>query len=315
MKFERLGLIFNPDNYDYIGEYAQSPQLLEYRDFVRIFFSTRYRDKENKYISYVAYVDMNKELDAILDVSNSEIISKGNLGCFDEHGIFPFNVIRSDNLLMGFIGGWSRRVSVDVETSIGLSVSEDGGRTFKRIGDGPVLSSTLDEPFMVGDPFVLRSEGGYDMWYIYGTKWILNPKNNVNERVYKIGHAKSIDGINWIKTNRQLIPDVLGVNECQALPTVIFNNNIYHMVYCFREAFDFREKIKAGYRLGYATSLDGLNWNRKDKDLILEGKDLEWECNMKCYPHLNRINGEVYLFYNGNEFGKKGFGVAKLKSE
>jgi len=314
MEFQRLGHIFDPDEHNNIGEFAQSPQLLEFNDFVRIYFSTRYRDIKDKYISYVAYVDMNKELNKVLSVSNFEIIKKGNLGCYDEHGIFPFNVIRNGKKLFGFIGGWNRRISVDVETAIGLSISEDDGKTFIRIGDGPVLSPTLNEPFMVGDPFVLKTEKGYDMWYIYGVRWINNPRNNVKERVYKIGHATSNNAIDWVKTNKQLIPDLLGENECQALPSVVFHDNNYHMVYCYREAFDFRENREAGYRLGYAISKDGLSWNRQDDELKLIGEELDWESEMKCYPHLAKIENEVYLFYNGNKFGKRGFGAAKLKS-
>jgi predicted GH43/DUF377 family glycosyl hydrolase len=314
IEFERIGLIFDPNKYDSIGEYAQSPQTVEFNDFVRIYFSTRYRDKEEKYISFVAYIDMSKNLDKILSVSNHQIISKGNLGCYDEHGIFPFNVVKDDKNILGFIGGWSRRISVDVETSIGLSISNDDGKTFTRIGDGPVLSSSLNEPFMVGDPFVIKTEGKFDMWYIYGTKWITNPKNKIKERVYKIGHATSKNAINWVKTDKQLISDVLGENECQALPSVLFHNKYYHMVFCFREAMDFREKSEAGYRLGYAISEDGINWKRFDKKLIFKGEQLDWDLEMKCYPHLTKINDEIYLLYNGNCFGKNGFGLAKLIS-
>jgi hypothetical protein len=312
MKFEKLGHIFDPNNYDVVGEYAQAPQIVEYQNFVRIYFSTRYRDKKDKFISYVSFVDMTKRFDKVLAISNDEVISKGELGCYDEHGIFPFNVIRLGDDLLGFIGGWSRRISVDVETSIGLSISKDNGKTFKRLGHGPVLSSTLNEPFMVGDPFVKKTKNGFDMWYIFGTKWLTNPKNGVKERVYKIGHAKSKDAINWEKTDRQLVEDVIGANECQALPTVIFYKENYHMVFCFREAFDFREKIHAGYKLGYAISKDGLNWIRKDDELKIEGDESNWDSKMKCYPHLASIDGEIYLFYNGNDFGRNGFGVAKL---
>ncbi|HBH16058.1 MAG TPA: hypothetical protein DDY11_14895, partial [Leclercia adecarboxylata] len=84
-------------------------------DFVRIYFSTRTRDPLNgKYHSHVAYVDMDKTLRETLAVSQHSIISAGELGCFDEHGIFPFNVVRHQNRILAFTTGWNRRVSVSV---------------------------------------------------------------------------------------------------------------------------------------------------------------------------------------------------------
>jgi hypothetical protein len=34
-----------------------------------------------------------------------------------------------------------------------------------------------------------------------------------------------------------------------------------------------------------------------------------------CYPHIFQCDEKVYLLYNGNEFGKKGFGIAELEQE
>src|SRR6185369_17660945 len=121
-----------------------------------------------------------------------------------------------------FTCGWSRRVSVSVETSIGMASSQDGGHTFQKLGDGPVMSSSLHEPVLVGDPFVAIYGETWHMWYIYGARWM--PANSVDAspaRVYKIAHATSSDGITWSRDGKQLIDDRLNADECQALPTVI----------------------------------------------------------------------------------------------
>ncbi|MCF8429448.1 MAG: hypothetical protein K9G64_04885 [Bacteroidia bacterium] len=315
MKWKKLGKIFDPIDHKLANnciDYAQSPQVLVFDDFVRIYFSTRERDTTGKFISHVSFVDMDKNMKNLIQVSENTVITMGALGCFDEHGIFPFNVLRNGDEVFGFIGGWSRRVSVDIETSIGLSISNDNGLTFKRIGDGPVLSSTLDEPFLVGDPFVLNIEGKYHMWYIYGTRWIQNPVKDLKERVYKIGHAVSLDAINWKKTNRQIIDNKLNENECQALPTVIYHKNMYHMIFCFRQAIGFRENSKDAYRLGYAYSKDGNTWKRDDENIGINTTDGDWDSDMMCYPHIFEVENKVYLLYNGNNFGKHGFGLAVL---
>ena len=316
MKWKKLGKIFDPTEHKLANDctnFAQSPQVLEFDDFVRIYFSTRQRDASGKFISHISFVEMDKAFQNIKKISDHTIITMGALGCYDEHGIFPFNVLRDGNRVLGFIGGWTRRVSVDIETSIGLAISNDDGLTFTRIGDGPVLSATLDEPFLVGDPFVLKMKDTYHMWFIYGVRWIQNPNKDVKERVYKIGHATSTDAVNWVKTNRQIVDDKLNEDECQALPSVIFHNGKYHMVFCYRQAVGFRENSKDAYRLGYAYSQDASNWTRDDKNVGIDTTAGDWDSDMMCYPHLCSVNEKIYLLYNGNNFGKTGFGLAVLE--
>ena len=33
---------------------------------------------------------------------------------------------------------------------------------------------------------------------------------------------------------------------------------------------------------------------------------------MMCYPNVFECDDDIYMLYNGNEFGKYGFGLAKL---
>lgn len=315
MKWKKIGKIFDPREHrlpNNCVEYAQSPQTLIFHNFVRIYFSTRERDKTGKYLSHVAYVDMDRRF-RIINVSKKTVIPLGEKGCFDEHGIFPFHIFKGKDKIFGYIGGWSRRISVPIETSIGVSESKDDGLTFTRTGNGPILTSSLHEPFLVGDPFVQYYSGVFHLWYIYGTKWIDYPKDKEPQRVYKIGHAVSKNGITWEKEGRQIIPDVIGPLECQALPSVIKQKKMYHMIFCFRYATDFRKSKNRSYRLGYAHSTNLNNWTRDDlRAGITVSKD-GWDSDMRCYPHLFRWNGNAYLLYNGNEFGRFGFGLAVLE--
>jgi hypothetical protein len=316
MKWKKLGKIFDPTNHKLPNdclEFAQSPQTLIFNDFIRIYFSTRQTDKYGKFLSHVAFIDMDKNFKEIFNISTDTVIELGNLGCFDEHGIFPFNVVRAKDKILGFIGGWSRRVSVSVETSIGLAISSDKGLTFKRIGDGPVLASSLNEPFLVGDPFVAIYNNSFHMWYIYGTKWITTPTEGDPQRVYKIGHAISDDGVSWHKTSRQIIADSLNTDECQALPTVINFNKKYHMFFCYRQATDFRKNRDHGYRIGYAHSEDLNNWIRNDDNVGIDVSGDSWDSDMMCYPHVFHCDDKIYMLYNGNEFGRFGFGLAVLE--
>lgn len=318
MQWKKLGKIFDPTQHklpDGCVQFAQSPQALVFDDFVRIYFSTRALDKSNgKYLSHIAFVDMRKNLLDVIRVSDKTVISLGELGCFDEHGIFPMSVMRHGAAVYGYTCGWSRRVSVSVDTAIGLAISRDEGLTFQRIGAGPVLAASLHEPCLVGDGFVRVVGRVFHMWYIFGIGWKKPALDAPPDRTYKIAHAVSSDGINWVKEEaRQIIADRLGADESQALPTVIGIDGRYHMFFCYRQSSDFRTNKERGYRIGHAYSDDLVNWTRDDEDPLLDLTPGDWDSDMLCYPHVFECHGKVCLLYNGNEFGRYGFGLAVLK--
>ncbi|CAB1077545.1 FIG00904791: hypothetical protein [Olavius algarvensis Delta 1 endosymbiont] len=321
MKWRKHGKIFDPTQHclpNGCYEFAQSPQALVFDEFVRIYFSTRQKDPLNgKYLSHIAYIDMNMELNRIEHVSKNTVIDLGNLGCYDEHGIFPLNVLKRESTIFGYIGGWNRRVSVSVDTAIGLAISKDNGKYFKRIGNGPVLSSSPREPFLVGDPFVMNICGKFYMWYIFGVEWKRFTEDQEPDRIYKIGYALSDDGINWLKPEegRPIISDRLGKDESQAMPTVINFGGRYHMFFCYRESFDFRKSPSRGYRIGYAYSYNLLEWIRDDRQVGIDVSEQGWDSDMMCYPRVFENNGKIYMLYNGNHFGRFGFGLAVLESE
>jgi hypothetical protein len=318
MKWKKLGKIFDPTLYALPNDcvqFAQSPQALVFDDFVRIYFSTRSVDRRNgKYLSHIAFVDVQKNLREVIRVADKTVIPLGGLGCFDEHGIFPMSVTRHGDAVYGYTCGWNRRVSVSVDTAIGLAISRDDGLTFQRIGEGPVLAASLREPCLVGDGFVRVIGGVFHMWYIFGIGWKRFSPDAPPDRTYKIGHAVSTDGIRWVKEEaRQIIADRLGGDECQALPTVIEIDGRYHMFFCYRQSFDFRGNADRGYRIGHAYSDDLVNWTRDDETLVLDVTPGDWDSDMLCYPHVFECDGMVYLLYNGNEFGRYGFGLAVLE--
>ena len=319
MKWKKVGKIFDPSQYILANdchEFAQSPQVLLFDDFVRIYFSTRsFNPASGKYLSHIAFVDMCKSFKEVIRVSDNTVIPLGELGCFDEHGIFPMNVLRHKDAILGYTCGWNRRTSVSVDTAIGLVKSVDDGVTFERLGSGPVLAASLKEPCLVGDGFVKVINNTFHMWYIFGTGWKRYAADAPVDRTYKIGHAISVDGVTWIKEEaRQIISDRLGPDESQALPTVIEIAGRFHMFFCYRESFDFRKAKGRGYRIGHAWSSDLINWTRDDECPLLESSENDWDSEMQCYPHVFECDSKVYLLYNGNEFGRHGFGLAVLET-
>jgi predicted GH43/DUF377 family glycosyl hydrolase len=110
-----------------------------------------------------------------------------------------------------------------------------------------------------------------------------------------------------------IIQAKLNEDECQALPTVFELDGKFHMYFCYRQAYGFRQNSRSAYRLGYAYSSDMKNWVRDDDNAGIAVADDGWDSQMQCYPHTFHMDGNVYMLYNGNEFGRTGFGLAVLE--
>ncbi len=311
MKWIKKGQIFSTSEHGLL--FAKSPQAVVHDSFIRIYFSTCEKDA-NKLISKIAYVDFDYSFKNVLRLSQKYVLSNGNLGCYDEHGIFPFSPFQHGEELFGVISGWTRRVSVSADAGIGIAKSYDNGDTFERLGNGPVLSSSLHEPFLISDGYVRYFNGIFHMWYIYGTKWVESTKADKEpERVYKIGHATSSNAIDWERQGEQIIEDRYDELECQALPCVINIEGRYHMFFCYRKATDFRNNRNRSYRIGYAYSDNLHDWVREDQHVGIEVSEKGWDSEMICYPNVFFLDDDIYLLYNGNQFGKDGFGLAKME--
>ena len=68
------------------------------------------------------------------------------------------------------------------------------------------------------------------------------------------------------------------------------------------------------YRIGYAESPDGVHWSRMDEKMhSLDVSEGGWDSEMICYPYVFDHKGKRYMLYNGNGYGKTGFGLAVLE--
>lgn len=86
------------------------------------------------------------------------------------------------------------------------------------------------------------------------------------------------------------------------------------MWYCYRGTKDYRTGRSQSYRIGYAESQDGIHWTRKDECVGIDVSENGWDSEMIAYPYIYKHMDTTYLFYNGNGFGKSGFGYAILET-
>lgn len=314
-EWKKLGRVFDPTEVKgkpWLREFAQAPATLIFDTFIRVYFSCRpIPDENGQYVSYSAYLDLNrKNLFEIINIAKTPILQLGERGTFDEFGTYPVSVARSGNDVIAYYGGWTRCESVPFNVAIGMAISKDNGETFTRKGNGPVLSYSIHEPFVLSGPKIRRFNDRWYLFYIAGSKWISD--DGKPEPVYKIRMATSDDGINWIKADKNLIENKIEENEAQASPDVFFYNNMYHMFFCYRYSLNFRGKEK-GYRIGYASSEDLINWTRDDSKAGIDVCENGWDSEMISYPHVFELDGNVYMLYLGNQVGRYGFGLARLQ--
>ena len=68
----------------------------------------------------------------------------------------------------------------------------------------------------------------------------------------------------------------------------------------------------AKYKIGYAYSSNGIDWERRD-DLAGISTSMEgWDSQEICYPHIVELKDRFVMFYCGNNYGKAGLGAATL---
>ena len=315
LSWKKLGNVFNPmisKPKPWMQEYAQCPTPLILNDnILRVYVTCRgQRGEDLQHVSYPGYVDLSRiDLSRVVRLSDNPLMPFGQPGSFDEFGITPTSFVREGDKIYAYYTGWTRMQSVPYTMAIGIAVSRDGGESFTRLGQGPILGPTLCEPFLSSGPIVRRIGGRWHMWYLMGKGWVLS--DGKYESVYQISHATSEDGLAWDRNGKTILP-ARSENECQVSFTPFYLAGRWHALFAFRQATGFRADAARSYRLGYAWSTDLETWERDDSQAGLDVSASGWDAEMMCYPQIGEVDGRVLLFYCGNDFGRNGFGIAEL---
>ena len=266
---------------------------------VRIYFSGR--DERNR--SYPGSVELRLgDATAAHPTPTGPLLSLGEPGMFDDAGVMPSWVVVDGQSHYLYYTGWSLAAAVPFRNAIGLAVSRDGGRTFVRYSTGPILDRSVHDPAFVASPCVLRDGGRWRMWYSSCVGWERLP-TGLRHR-YHIKHAESADGLDWRASGTVCIdfrsPDEYAISR----PCVIRDPDRYRMWFSHRGE---------SYRIGYAESLDGIHWTRRDEGAGLEVSATGWDSEMVCYAFVFDQGGSRHMLYNGNAFGRDGVGHAVLE--
>lgn len=300
--WSKLKHVFVADNHsEWMYSHGSNPVFKLLEDGTqRIYFTCR--DKNSK--SYIASLDVDIENDfKISNLSKNPVLTPGEIGLFDDSGVVMgcFQQVEGQDFL--YYLGWNLKVTVPWLNTIGLAIYNPITKQYEKNSLAPMMDRSSEDPFSISYPSVLFDEGVYKMWYGSNLNW--GKDQSSMQHVFK--YAESKDGINWNRTN-EIVVGLEHLNEyALSKPWVLKDRGVYKMWYSYRANGEITT-----YRIGYAESLDGKKWIRKDDEAGIDVSESGWDSQMISYPCVFDYKEKRYMLYNGNDYGKSGFGVAVL---
>lgn len=306
MKWQKVKHLFTTSGeYEWMSSHAANPfvEILE-NDRWLIYFTSR--DRNNR--SYINGLLLNPMSNYTIEkISNKPLLEPGALGLFDDSGCAMGYMLKINEKRYIYYLGWNLKVTVPWLNTIGLAIEDgidnQGFPVFKKYSLAPLLDRSNEDPFSISYPSILFENGIYRMWYGSNLSWGKTEKEM--KHVFK--YAESKDGIHWHRTNQIVLNHIYENEFALSKPLVIKDEGIYKMWYSYR----WKNYIQT-YRIGYAESLNGFDWIRKDDEVGIDVSEEGWDSEMVCYPFVFRYNKKLHMLYNGNGYGKTGFGLAIL---
>lgn len=303
MTWKKLGLVFCPDGSNAgMASHASTPAVeVLGGNRVRVFFTAR--DRENRSSIFELELEIGGESARVLRVGDEAVLSPGAAGLFDDSGVSMGCLAGANGGTYLYYVGWNLGVTVPWRNSIGLAIRRPGERAFEKYSPAPLLDRNRVDPYSLSYPWVIREkDGGWKMWYGSNLSWGAGKE----DMVHAIKQCTSRDGLHWERKGDQALELAGAGEDSMARPCVVCDRDCYRMWYSRRGD---------SYRIGYAESADGWSWERKDDLAGITVSAEGWDAESVEYPCAFDLNGKRYLLYNGNSYGKTGFGLAVAAEE
>lgn len=297
--WQKTGLLYSPSGtrHPKLATHAANPLAVHMEgDLFRVFFSGR--DEHNR--SSVGAVDVDIVRGTVVREHAQPFFEYGPEGSFYADGVSIGNCYEAQGTRYMLFMGW--------QTPPGGHWRGDIGRLVVK----PDLSLALDgtQPFMGCDetdrvslsyPWVEPSPGGgFDMWYGSTVSWDAGN----GEMLHVLNHATSGDGHTW-QRHGLAVPYRLGRAQAFSRPSVVRSADGSLDMW-----FSYRNGTGQTYRIGRARSADGREWHDALESTGIDVSPGGWDSEMIEYPFVFEHRGKRYMLYNGNGFGRTGFGMA-----
>jgi predicted GH43/DUF377 family glycosyl hydrolase len=265
---------------------------------IRVYFTSR--DARNRGSIGWVELDLRNPL-AVLERASEPVLAPGELGTFDDSGVSLACIVADGDTMLLYYTGWNLGVTVPWRNSIGLATSRDGLH-FERVSAAPVLDRNHLDPYSLSYPFVMRDEREWRMWYGSNLRWGTTER----EMDHVIKDATSPDARTWTPSGRICIGIENEGEYAFSRPMVVHDSDVWRMWYSYRGE---------RYRIGYAESNDGTSWTRRDELVGLTPSSSGWDAEAVEYPWVFDHDGQRYMLYNGDGYGRTGFGLAVLEQD
>lgn len=304
MNWSKIGLICKPSSeQNWWVSHAMAPTAFLYDpQTIRVFIGCW----DNHGISRIGFLDLNASNPCdVLNKSASPVVDIGKDGCFDDNGVFPGHVYSHEGIVYLYYTGFQKLCKIPFTNFCGLALSRDGGNTFEKVSEVPVMDRADEGLFTRAGTSIIYESGLFHAFYSVGSSWY---QIAGKERpIYQINYQSSTDGINFKSNGALAVKCDLKVEHGLGRPQIIKIKKKYYLFYT-RRTIDFK------YRIGVAESYDLNTWKRIDSwlDPIEHGNISEFDSQMVYFPCVLEVNNKLYLFYSGNGYGKGGLGYAVL---
>lgn len=225
------------------------------------------------------------------------VITYGTFGNWDNNRRLGAVIKVNDTLKMWFVA----TNNMPFESHLGYAWSMDG--ISWSIYPEPVLSTGQEgdwDNYVVFESSVIYDGNQYYMWYGGFDDNDYNPP--------KIGYATSADGINWVKdieNNPVLEGGIEGsyLQDWVCFPNVLQNDGVFEMW--------FSGHVNDHYRIGFAQSEDGIEWDYITDYPVLDiGANETWEDKQVCRPSVIIDDNQYKMWYSGYDGSRYKIGLA-----
>lgn len=274
----------------------------------------------NNVLLYTGEADLNVVADQLTQINltlNPASSGLGSIKIMVNWGTvpvsgYPFKDYLQNPILVPLDSGWDVNISQPVVIHDGtkyrmyytsLTYGARGAIGYAESADGLSWSRPFDGPIIFPGPNSWDSQcitmGAVikdgNIWYLYYMGF--SDQNGT----WHIGLATSIDGISWNKNPQPVLQAGSGW-EYQIVPTsVIKKNGVFHLYYTGRNY--------PTYKIGLATSTNGINWTRNNINPILSAA-LPWEGTKVSAASVVADGDSLIMVYSSTQGDKHYFGMA-----
>ncbi len=284
--------------------HGSHPCAVHYKDDLFVVAFTRRDSKQRSHI-FLSYAKVSDGAVKLLGEPKLAL-RYGEPGYFDCDGVISVCFVEHRGKIYLYYVGWQNLPDSLWICDTGRTVLDPEQLTLTREFEGPVLGRDKHNPLFAAATAFHVSGDSWQTWYNSGVRW--ETTEHGRRHYYGIHYAESTNGVDWVCRPGLCIPFADEHEYAFGRPSVIRLNDTYFMWFAHRAT-----KEIDTYRIGFASSQDGRSWLRNDAAAGIDVSADGWDSEMICYPYVFEHRDHMYMLYNGNGYGKTGFGLAVME--